>query len=307
MVIVKVKKIVLALFLVLFIGLVSVSYISYAVVKKFIFRRVHKQEWLVRNGEFNALLCNEHGGQPINFIAADGMKLAGLIFTRPEAKRNFLMCHGYSRSKERLYNLVKLFPDDNILIFDYRAHGQSQGDFTTIGYYEKDDVIAAFNILQTNEKTKPLPTIGIGVSMGAVSLLGAAAQGLPFKGIVIDSAFKRLDMQLAKMFPEKTGLPLMPFMNFCQKIFEYFSQCCMEDVDAHAWAEKLTIPVFVIHSNHDRLADVNAAHELYAKISGYKKLWIVDNAHHAGVFKLYPQDYVQQVTHFLNSIESIVV
>jgi uncharacterized protein len=303
MVIVNIKKIILALFFIFFVALILVSYISYAVVKKFIFRRVHKQEWLIRNGEFNSLLCNEHGGRPVAFAAQDGMQLAGLVFIRPQAKRNFLMCHGYSRSKERLYNLVKLFPDDNILIFDYRAHGESQGDFTTIGYHEKNDVIAAFDLLNSYEKTKSLPTFGIGVSMGAVSLLGAASQGLPFKGIVIDSAFKRLDMQLAKMFPEKTGLPLMPFMNFCQRIFEYFSQCCMSDVDAHAWAEKLTIPIFIIHSNHDKLADVAAAHELYSKVPGPKKLWIVDNAHHAGIFKLYPQAYVREVGLFLDSIE----
>lgn len=299
---IRLKKAMVFLSLIFLVAMVAISAISYYVVKKFIFRRIHKQEWLQRNGEFNTLLCKEHGGQPVAFKASDGMALAGLLFLRPQAQRNFLMCHGYSRSKERLYNLVKLFPNDNILIFDYRAHGESQGDFTTIGYYEKDDVVAAFNLLNNHETAKSLPIFGIGVSMGAVSLLGAASQGLPFKGLVIDSAFKSLDLQLAKMFPEKTGLPLTPFMSFCQTIFEYLCQCSMQEVNAHAWAETLTAPILIIHSNQDRLADVAAAHELYAKVPGHKKLWIVDDAHHAGIFKLYPDDYLQQVTSFLDSI-----
>ncbi len=304
MVKVKLRKVIIAFVLSCMIALAAISWISYLIVKKFIFRRIHKQEWLVRNGEFNTLLCKEQGGQPITFKASDGMHLAGLLFIRPQAKRNFLMCHGYSRSKERLYNLVKLFPNDNILIFDYRAHGESQGDFTTIGFYEMNDVIAAFNFLHTHEKANMLPIFGIGISMGAVSLLGAASQGTPFKGIVIDSAFKSLDLQLAKMFPEKTGLPLMPFMTFCQTIFEYLCQCSMEEVNAHAWADQLTTPIFIIHSNHDMLADVAAAHELYAKVSCHKKLWVVDGAHHAGIFKIYPDDYVQQVTAFFETIEA---
>lgn len=300
---VSIKKIVIWITLLASIAFAIITYISYSIVKKFIFRRIHKQEWLVQTTRFKELLCQQHGAQPISFSSLDGTPLVGLLFLRSQAQRNLLLCHGYSRSKERLFNLIKLFPEDNILIFDYRAHGESQGDYTTIGFYEKDDVLAAYKFLEVHEQTKNLPIFGVGVSMGAVSLLGAAAHGASFKGLVIDSAFKKLDEQLAKMFPEKTGLPLQPFMTFCSTIFEYLCSCSMKDVNALAWIQKIKAPIFIIHSNHDRLADVSAAHELYAGISGQKKLWIVDHAHHAGIYKKYPQDYFEQVSQFFKSLE----
>lgn len=298
----RLKKIIIwcGLFAALVFGVIS--FISYSVVKRFIFRRIHKEAWLVQTNRFKELLCENDGAKAVTFSSSDGMCLKGLLLLRPQAQRNLLMCHGYSRTKERLYNLIQLFPDDNILIFDYRAHGESQGDYTTIGFYEKNDVAAAYKFLETHEQTKPLPIFGVGVSMGAVSLLGAAAEGVSFKGLVIDSAFKKLDEQLAKMFPAKTGLPLNPFMTFCGTIFEYLCSCSMHDVDALRWIQNIKIPIFIIHSNHDSLADVAVAHELYTAVTGQKKLWIVDDAHHAGIFKKYPKDYCEQVSLFFNSI-----
>jgi uncharacterized protein len=299
----RLKKLFIVTTLLAALGFGVVVFISYSVVKRFIFRRIHKHEWLLQTTKFNERLRNQHGGIPVSFTSVGNMRLQGLIFIRPQAQRNFLMCHGYSRSKERLYNLIKLFPDDNILIFDYRAHGESQGDYTTIGFYEKDDVCAAFNFLQSHEQAKLLPTFGMGVSMGAVSLLGAAAHGAPFKALILDSAFKQLDEQVAKMFPEKTGLPLRPFISFCHTIFEYLCQCSMCDVNVIEWVQKVKVPIFIIHSNHDTMADVSTAHELHAAIPGQKKLWIVDYAHHAGIYKKYPDEYLKQVTSFLESVE----
>ncbi len=298
----KFKNIIGMVLLAVFIGLSSISYISYVVVKRFIFRRIHKQEWLVQTDQYKQKLCKKYGGVPVSFSSAGNITLAGLLFVRPQAKRNLLLCHGYSRSKERLYNLIKLFPDDTILIFDYRAHGESQGDYTTIGFYEKDDVCAAYNFLANHEQTKQLPTFGIGVSMGAVSLLGAVVQGAAFKAVILDSAFKQLDEQVAKMFSHKTGLPLFPFMTMSGLIFEYLCGCAMHEVNTLVWARAVTTPIFVIHSNHDTLADVNVAHELYDSVTSHKKLWIVDNAVHARIFKAYPNDYVQNVNSFFDSV-----
>lgn len=296
------RRIIISLIFLFLISFSFVFYVSYSVVKRFIFRRIHKEAWLAQTQKFNEQLRLQHGAQPISFQSKDGIHLAGLLFTRPQAQRNLLLCHGYSRSKERLFNLIHLFPDDNILIFDYRGHGESQGDYTTIGFYEKNDVLAAFNYLKTAEQTKELPIFGIGVSMGAVSLLAAAAEHNEFKGIVVDSVFKQLDEQVAKMFPEKTGLPLVPFINVCNSIFNYICNCRMSDVNSISCAQRLKTPIFIIHSNHDSMADVAAAHALYNAISGPKKLWIVDNAIHARIYKKYPEDYIKHVSEFFNAI-----
>ena len=297
------KKALLIISICLILMTVSLGLISFFIVKRFTSRRVHDTAWHVKVGLFRQALCKHHNGVPISFTTQDNVQLSGILFVRENARYNLLVCHGYSRHKEDVRRLVKLCPDQNVLFFDYRAHGQSAGSTTTIGAYEIRDVMAAYSLLQTHEKTKELPIVGIGFSMGAATLLGAAAQGTSFKGLIIDSVFKRLDEQIAKMFSDKTGLPAMPFAPLCRTVYSYLFSQQMSDVNPYEWIQKIHTPMLLIHAKNDSLADSEIAHELFAVKPGVKKLWIVDEAPHASIFKHYPQEYAHELKTFLSSLQ----
>ena len=276
--------------------------ISYIIVKHFTSRRSRDAAWYIKTNLYKQNLCATHNAIPLSFTTKDGLTLAGLLFVRENAKYNLLVCHGYSRYKEDMRTIVSLFPDQNMFFFDYRAHGESEGVATTIGHHEILDVFGALAILQTHEKTKDLPVVGIGFSMGAATLLGAAVQGASFKGLVVDSVFKRLDEQIAKMFGTKTGLPQVPFVSMCQTVYKYLFNCDMSEVNPFAWIQQLQMPMLIIHAKNDTLADAAVAQELFDIKEGYKKLWIVEHAPHATIYKHYPQEYAQQVNNFLSSL-----
>jgi len=278
------------------------GFISYGIVKRFTSRRVRDVAWYIKTNLYKQFLCQKYGGQPITFKSKDGLSLAGILFVRENPHYNLLVCHGYSRHKEDVRRIVELFPQENIMFFDYRAHGESEGMSTTIGAHEIQDVLAAYEILQTNEKTKNVPIVGIGFSMGAATLLGAAVQGAQFKGLVIDSVFKRLDEQIAKMFTHKTGLPAVPFAQLCESVYSYLFSWRMSDVNPYEWIQKIQTPMLIIHAKNDTLADATIADELFAVKSGQKKLWVVDQAPHATIFKHYPQEYTAEINAFLNSL-----
>ena len=141
-----------------------------------------------------------------------------------------------------------------------------EGNRTTIGFDEKKDVRAALTVLQSNEQTKRLPICGVGVSMGAVSLLGAASECDAFQSIVLDSPFKQLDEQARRTFVRQFKLPIVLFEVISRTIFEHLMQFPLNEVNSLLWAERLEAPVLFIHAEHDHVASIEDTKQVYAKI-----------------------------------------
>ncbi len=286
------------------VGLCSVGALTtmYYMIKKFTGRPVYS---IIRQQEHEknrALLLHDFHARPLNFSTLDGIRLSGLLLARDGAQRNVLVCHGYRMSKERMFIFASMFPDDNILLFDYRAHGESDGNRTTIGYNEKKDVLAAVNVLKTHEKTKDLPIFAIGISMGAVSLLAAACECEGIKGLVLDSPFLRLDEQAQRTMTKRYKLPMFPFAILGRFIFEYLMQFSLAEVNSLVWAEQIKIPIFIIHSMKDDTAPSTDAKMIYEKVATSKDLWLVDQSGHARIFNDCSTEYQQRVDKFFNTV-----
>jgi pimeloyl-ACP methyl ester carboxylesterase len=302
MTIIRNRRSLISLLALIFVLLATLTLLgSWYVVKRFTSRRNYHSQWYTKTEQYKAELCTRYQGKPVIIPTTDGLKLSGLFFVRPNAQRVFLICHGYWMNKERMRSLVRLFDKDSLLLFDYRAHGESEGTFTSIGFYEQEDVKAAASFLQQHPDTAHLPLYGIGVSMGAATLLAAAAQGIPFKGLVVDSLFDRLDMQLKKSFASRTGFPSFPFWPICQALFEYMGNYSMAKVDALSWARTIHIPTLVIHTEADVLVEPAIAQQIYEALQGPKELWIMDGsqgANHATIFKRHAPEYAQRIDSF---------
>ncbi len=287
-----------------FLASISIVGISYYFVSYFLGKRERNQEWHRKIASYRKELIEKYNAQPVTMTSDDGIALSGLLFLRKNAKRTMLLCHGWLMNKERLRPFASMFEHDNMLFFDFRAHGESQGNYTSIGHHEKNDVIAAFKFLQTHPETKHLPIFGLGISMGAVSLVSAAATGLPFAGIIVDSAFGSLDQVIADTFTRKTGFPTFPFATVCQKLYDYFAGCPAESVGASHWLTTLEVPLLIIHSKQDYLARFDVCKKLYEQAKTcLKNFWIVENGIHGRIHKDQTTEYSHQVSQFLHSVE----
>lgn len=253
----------------------------------------------VRN---RSILRETFNAQPLTVRTEDGILLAGLLIVRPQAQRVLLICHGYKMAKERLLTFAYLFPHDTICLFDYRAHGESEGDYTSIGYHEKKDVLAFLSLLERHEKTSHLPIVGIGLSMGAVSLLAAAAQHPVCKALVFDSPFVNLDKQAEKMLNKKYKLPSFPFVQL-GRIISRHRHFPLDEVNAYRWLSTIQVPTLFIHSTCDATADFEAVQEMYATFNvPAKDFWIVEGSGHARIVYDFPEQYRDRVQQFLTSI-----
>lgn len=299
---VKFKKLISALLVVSVALLIGLMASSYYIINAFTTRPVYTRERVDEHERNRRILLEQHNALPIKLIAEDGINLAGFLLVRPQAQHAVLICHGYRMSKERMLEFVHMFPQDTILLFDYRAHGQSEGLYTTIGFEEKKDVVAAIKFLQAHEHTKHLPIVGIGVSMGAVSLLGAAVQLPVFKGLILDSPFARLDKQVQKTLSERYKIPLFAFERIGSVLFHYLMHFSLAEVNALLWAEQIATPVLIVHSEKDEIALFQDAVTMYEKIKSDKQLWAVASSGHARIFKDCVEEYQEKIHSFIQNI-----
>jgi alpha-beta hydrolase superfamily lysophospholipase len=93
------------------------------------------------------------------------------------AKNTVLVAHGLGASKSNQLVLARrLVPGGlNVLAFDFRAHGESGGQLTSFGDLERNDVLGAVRWVRMIHPDQSQKIFGVGASMGAAALIGAAA------------------------------------------------------------------------------------------------------------------------------------
>jgi len=262
-----------------------------------------KQQSMVASEIRNELL-KQPNMRSISFTTSDHVNLKGLLLSRNNATANLMICHGYKASKEFLYNFYSMFPNWNILTFDFRAHGESEGHITSIGVKESQDVIAAAHFFRNTTKTpslNDLPLIIIGISMGGASTLKAATQKADLCDIIIcDSSYADLGQTMWSVFSKRSSLPSYPFFHVAKLIFRYLAGCNIDHMCPENYVESIAQPILFIHSRKDSFTSPDNVLRLYANAQYDKcKLWIGPPCRHGGLHSYHGDLYKHKVSAFI--------
>jgi hypothetical protein len=141
--------------------------------------------------------------EDVEFRASDGTRIAGWWIPAQvgrrvvTSERTLLLCHGLGSGKANMIRVARLFVPHgyNVLLFDFRAHGASDGQLTSFGDLERHDVLAAVRWVKTNRAEQSTRLLGLGASMGASALIMAAAdeaQGRAIDAVVVYGTFDDL-------------------------------------------------------------------------------------------------------------------
>ncbi len=150
------------------------------------------------------------GATPIWFQSTAGLDLAG--FWTPAAnpgdsdipnlnwgRQTLLICPGSRASADSYLILAKNFLTEgyNVLIFDFRAHGQSAGQIISFGDHEQRDILGAVRWLRKSQPRACRRIVGVGIDTGAAALLAAAAdpspEGRAFASLAVFGCYDRFD------------------------------------------------------------------------------------------------------------------
>lgn len=166
--------------------------------------------------------------------------ISGWYLPQDSAKAIIIYVHGLFRSRqEMLERACDLWKHGYAgLIIDFRRHGKSTGELTSMGFLERLDVIAAVQFIK-KELHLDLPVVVCSVSMGAAAALLAAAEAPEIDLVIAESSFLSFDNTIAHHAKLILKLPAFPFahtVSFLTKVWVGFSS---EDFDLRIAAQKM--------------------------------------------------------------------
>lgn len=238
----------------------------------------------------------------VSFTTKDGLRLAGWWMPAEEARGTVVFLHGYTASKSQSLSVAPFLHQAgyHVLAFDFRAHGDSDGDHTTVGLDEAEDVRAAVAYLAARGDVDMERVALFGWSMGAAAALHAARDLPEVKALVADSSFASLDGVVGRNLASLTGLPEFPFAPITVAIAAWMTGRQVDENVPERSAGELGRPLLVIQGLRDSLARPDTDGEVLAKAAGERaELWLVPGATHVDARHEAPSEYESRVLAFL--------
>lgn len=233
----------------------------------------------------------------IIFTTSDGKRLKGWLIYSEKSKGIIICLHGYPANKSDILPVVEfLYPDFSLLLFDFRAHGESEGKVCYFGLKEYLDVKSAIDFIKNNEKTKNLK-IGIwGYSFGGAVGIISASKYDEIKALVSDSSFANFP-DMVKNYYKNLGPLKYIFSSFSIFLGRYVLRSDFRENSPENFIGNVKCPVLIIHSRNDEFVPFSHAKILYERCKSTKELYIVEGPH-TGLDRAYTDEYRKKVKNF---------
>lgn len=226
--------------------------------------------------------------QKIIHVPAIGKNI--VTYQYGESDRKILLVHGWSGRGTQLFKIADelLKNGFSTISFDAPAHGKSKGKSTIMSEF-----IAS--ILELEKQFGPFE-IAIGHSLGGMSVLNAIKDGLQTnKAIIIGSG--DIVQDILDEFISKLGLK-QEISERLRNLFEEKYHVKMDDFSAYRAAQKVKIPVFVIHDNDDPEVPVKAGIHIYEQLEK-GTLYLTDGLGHRKI--LGSQNVIKKIMNFIKT------
>ena len=215
--------------------------------------------------------------------------------------------HGNCSSRIEALPAVQFLLPDNITVFafDMAGSGLSEGEYISLGWYERDDVECVVQYLRNSGK---VTCIGLwGRSMGAVTALLHIGRDPSIAGAVLDSPFanlRTLAEELARSYTKLPGFVLAGAMSLVKKTIKKKAGFNIEDLKPIDYVEQSFIPVSFIAAKDDTFILPAHTQKLFEKYSGEKTLKIVEGDHNS-VRPDYIMDSITIFFHYILQCEAL--
>lgn len=197
-----------------------------------------------------------------------------------------IYCHGNCGSRCDALDAVQMLLPYNItvLAFDFSGSGLSEGDYVSLGFYEKQDVSTLVEYLWS-EKGR-VSRIGLwGRSMGAATSLMYASVDHSIAGIVLDSPFSALETVMVdlvkgyqKWIPEmaiKLGTKAMRTSIKNKAGFDIWK---LSPIEA---AKHCFVPALFAHAEGDNFIKISHSEQIHATYGGDKNFIRFEGDHNS--------------------------
>jgi dipeptidyl aminopeptidase/acylaminoacyl peptidase len=237
--------------------------------------------------------------EDISIQVGDGHTLSGWYIPAEASDKAVIFIHGHGADRHEGMRWFKAVHQAgfNILAFDLRNQGKSAKSFSTMGYFEKRDVIRALDYLQ---QQKQIESIGIfGTSMGAATSIMAMVDDSRIAAGVFEAGWANLDDLYSEIIEQHMGLPSYPLLPLINWMLEQRTGMEMAKLNPEDMlADIAPRPVFIIHCSGDNLIGLSHGERNYAAANKPKEFWKSPCQMHARAWQSDPEYIEQRVTNY---------
>ena len=194
----------------------------------------------------------------------------------PESLPVIIFLHGNSGSRRDVLKYLRIILENemNIFCFDFSGCGLSEGDYISLGYYEKEDLKIIVNFVS---KLPYVSSIGLwGHSMGAATaVLYGAIDDNKISCICADSSFSDFLILTKEIVNRKVKLPKLIFsasISFIRKTIIKKNNFDIYELKPVDEVKKIKAPIMFVHGIKDELIDMKHSVSLFEKCGASTKI-----------------------------------
>lgn len=227
----------------------------------------------------------------LSFRTADGLRLSGWLVesSLDTTYATVVQLHGISNCKETGFPRATILADSGYasLLLDLRAHGESEGEFCTFGFYEKYDLQTVADTLKQLFPDRPL---GIwGASLGGAIALQAMAVEPRYSFGIVESTFDEYSKVVEEygadyLFGLRSKWLINHVLHKSGEI-AHFDPYAVKPVES---AAKIDRPVLFMHGDKDSRIPKEFNERNFEAVRNPDKIWV--NVPGAGHKNLWDKD-----------------
>lgn len=235
--------------------------------------------------------------EAVRIPSSDGLTLgAWYIPAKERTDRAIALFHGHSAARSQLLRYARfLHSHFNCVLVDFRGCGDSDGDHSSMGYFEAEDVKATVAWL----KARGMSRVGcFGMSMGGAAVIRAAAVTPAIAAVVTEGTFDKV----AHVIKKRAGDRGWPFPGLVAKAVVAEAGRMLGARIAPDPVELIRAisprPVLIVHGEADPTSAVANARRLFAAAGEPKELLLIPEAGHTQCWETAPLEYERRVGGF---------
>jgi len=230
--------------------------------------------------------------QSLDLVTEDGIRLSAW-YTPPQNGVVILLAHGYGDNRPEWVHELLAKKGYGILAWDARAHGESGGEISTVGYLEVLDVKAALDYVMRQPDVNHIGAWG--GSMGAATLILATARFPQIEALFVDSSFSSLNEEFNFLVPYPVINPLVKVIAQVETGIDLNKVSPVDVIGAIS-----PRPVFIVQGGGDTVAPPDSGEKLFNAAHEPRFLWVDEKAPHLAIYVDNPRRYQRRLLDFFD-------
>jgi fermentation-respiration switch protein FrsA (DUF1100 family) len=213
--------------------------------------------------------------------AEDGVKIHGWFAPADSALATVVISHGNGGNISYCLPIMRELQRRrlNVLMYDYRGYGRSEGSPDEEGIYR--DGRAAFDYALKLPEVDPRRVILWGASLGGAVAIDVATQR-PAAALILESTFSSAKDVARSVYP------FLPARFFLRTKFNSVEKI-----------RSIKIPLLFIHGSHDSIIPIRLGRRLFSAAQEPKEFYEIPGANHNDTFFVGGAAYFDRIIHFV--------